>query len=109
MSMWLAILLVALGSYTFRVVPMLLGERVRLSERADATLQHAAVGAMTALLVLGLKHVGGDALGREMFAACIAVAVSSAVALRGLSMLLVVLFGGAAYGVAVLGFARLAA
>ena len=60
MSMWLAIVLVGLGSYAFRVVPMLLGERMRLSEGADATLRHAAVGAMTALMVLGVKRVAAD-------------------------------------------------
>jgi branched-subunit amino acid transport protein len=103
--MWLAVLLVALGSYAFRVVPLLLGERMRFSERVDVTLRHAAVGAMTALLVLAVLHVGGDAVGRETVAACAGVAVSSGVALLGRSMLLVLLSGAAAYGLAMIALA----
>jgi branched-subunit amino acid transport protein len=98
MSMWVAVLLVALGSYAFRLVPMLLGERARLSERAETTLQHAAVGAMTALLVVGLRRAGGHTFGVEALAALIAVAVSSTVALMRRSMVLVVFLGAATYG-----------
>jgi len=106
--MWLAILLVALGSYIFRVVPMLLGARMSASERVDATLRHAAVGAMTALLVLAVLQVGGGTFGRETFAACAGVVVSSAVALRGRSMPIVLVCGGVAYAVVTIGLAALA-
>lgn len=107
-TMWLAIMLVALGSYTLRVVPLLLGERMRLSERADMTLRHAAVGAMTALLVLAVLHVGGDTLGQGTLAASAGVAVASGVALRGRSMPIVLLCGAAGYGAATIGLAAIA-
>jgi branched-subunit amino acid transport protein len=100
MSMWLAIVLVGLGSYAFRVVPLLLGERMRLSERADAALRHAAVGAMTALMVLGVERVTADPLSRDAIPVGAALAISGMVALLGRSMPLVVLCGGATYGLA---------
>lgn len=100
MSMWLAIVFVGLGSYAFRVVPMLLGERMRLSEGADATLRHAAVGAMTALMVLGVKRVAADPFSLDTIPVGIALAISGTVALLGRSMPLVVLCGGVTYGVA---------
>ncbi len=98
MSMWLAILLVGLGSYLLRVVPLLLGERIRLSEELDATLRHAAVGAMTALLVLGAMQTAAEPFSTETIAVGLALAVSLGVGFSGRSMLLVVLSGGVTYG-----------
>jgi branched-subunit amino acid transport protein len=100
MSMWLAIVLVGLGSYALRVIPMLLGERVRLSQRTDVTLRHAAVGAMSALLVLGVKKVDADPVSPDTIAVGMALAVSGTVAILGRSMALVVLCGGLTYGLA---------
>jgi branched-subunit amino acid transport protein len=105
MSMWLAIVLVGLGSYAFRVVPMLLGERVRLSQGADVTLRHAAIGAMTALMVLGVEKVAADPFSPDTIALGTALATSGTAALLGRSMPLVVLCGGATYGL-VLGLLR---
>jgi branched-subunit amino acid transport protein len=96
--MWLAIVLVGLGSYAFRAVPMLLGERMRLPERADATLRHAAVGAMTALMVLGVKRVAADPFSLDSIPVGMALAISGTVAFLGRSMPLVMLCGGATYG-----------
>jgi branched-subunit amino acid transport protein len=98
MSMWLAIVLVGLGSYAFRVVPMLLGERMQLSEAADATLRHAAVGAMTALMVLGVQRVAADPVSPDAIPVGTALAISGTLALLGRSMPLVVLCGGVTYG-----------
>ena len=101
MSMWLAIVLVGLGSYAFRVVPLLLGDRMRLSEGADATLRHAAIGAMTALMVLGVKRVlAADPFSLDAIPVGTALAISGTLALLGRSMPLVVLCGGVTYGVA---------
>jgi branched-subunit amino acid transport protein len=100
MSMWLAVVLVGLGSYAFRVVPLLLGEHVRLLERADATLRHAAVGAMTALMVLGVRRFASDPFGPDTIALGMALATSGMVALAGRSMPVVVLCGGVSYGLA---------
>jgi branched-subunit amino acid transport protein len=96
--MWLAILLVGLGSYVLRVVPMLLGERVRLPDELDAALRHAAVGAMTGLMVLGALQTAADPVSAEAIAVCLGLAVSLAVGLGERPMLLVVLSGGATYG-----------
>ena len=106
MSMWLAILLVGLGSYALRVVPMLLGERVRLSDQLDATLRHAAIGAMTGLLVLGALQTAADPFSPDALAVGLALAVSLAVGLSERPMLLVVLSGGVTYG-ATLGVLRM--
>jgi branched-subunit amino acid transport protein len=101
MSMWLAIVLVGLGSYALRVVPLLLGEHLRLPERVDATLRDAAVAAMTALMVLGVKSVGTEPFGPDALAIGLALATSGTVALFGRSMPLVVLSGAVAYGLAI--------
>jgi branched-subunit amino acid transport protein len=106
MSMWLAIVLVAIGSYVFRVVPLLLGERMRLSESADSTLRHAAVGAMTALIVLSVEKAAAEPCGADTIPVAVALAVSGTAAFLGRSMPVVVLGGGAAYGL-VLGVLRL--
>ena len=100
MNMWLAIVLVGLGSYAFRLIPLLLGERLRLSKRADATLRHTAVGAMTALMVLGVKRITSDPFSLDTVPIALALATSGAVALLGRSMAIVVLFGGLTYALA---------
>lgn len=100
MSMWLAVVLVGLGSYAFRVIPLLLGEQMRLLERAEATLRHAAVGAMTALMVLGVMRFATEPFGPDTCALVLALATSGTVALVGRSMPAVVLCGGVAYGLA---------
>jgi branched-subunit amino acid transport protein len=99
--MWLAVVLVGLGSYAFRVFPLLLGEHLRFLERADATLRHAAVGAMTALLVLSVKGFATDPFGPDTVALAMALAASWMVALVGRSMTVVVLCGGVTYGMVV--------
>jgi branched-subunit amino acid transport protein len=100
MNMWLAIVLVGVGSYAIRLVPLLLGERMRLSERADTTLRHTAVAAMTALMVLGVKRISSDPFSPDTIPVGMALAISAAVALRGRSMAIVVLCGGVTYGLA---------
>ena len=105
MRMWLAVVLVGLGSYAFRVLPLLLGEHLRLLERADATLRHASVGAMTALMVLSVKSFATGSFGPDTIALAMALATSWMVALVGRPMPVVVLSGGVTYGL-VLGAVR---
>jgi len=50
MTMLATMLLVGLGSYVFRVVPLLLADRVRLSPRVEHLLEHAVLAAISALL-----------------------------------------------------------
>jgi branched-subunit amino acid transport protein len=97
MTMWLAIGLVGLGSYVFRVLPLLLGEYLQPSERVNAVLQHGAVGAMSALLVLGVQGAVAGPLSLDTFAVVAALAVSGVVAVVGRPMPLVVLCGGMTY------------
>ncbi|MFZ2013837.1 MAG: AzlD domain-containing protein [Nocardioides sp.] len=96
--MWPAIVLVGLGSYVLRVVPLLLGGRLRLSQRADAALRHASVSAMTALMVLSAQRMTTSVTDLHTLAVVVALAVSGGVALRGRSMFLVVVCGAATYG-----------
>ncbi len=103
MTTWIAVLLVGAASYAFRVAPLLLGSRFQLGERNQDILRHAGMGGIAALLVssvMGFGSTGGIA---AMAAATIAVAVAGVVALRGRSMTVVVLAGGASYGVLWLG------
>ena len=98
--MWLVIVLVGLGSYVLRLVPFLLGDRLRLSERADVALRHASVGAMTALMVLSGQRMTTAVTDPHTLAVVVAIAVSGGIALRGRSMFLVVVCGAATYALA---------
>jgi branched-subunit amino acid transport protein len=96
--MWLVIVLVGVGSYVLRLVPFLLGERLRLSQRTDLALRHASVGAMTALMVLSGLRMTTGVFDTHTLAAVLALAASGGVALRGRSLFLVVVWGAATYG-----------
>ena len=100
MTLWIAIAAVALGSYAFRVVPFLLSERIRLSDRADEVLRHAAAAAMTAMLVTGVMRLGADSSTLDAVAIVVAVATSSVIAFLGRSMALVIASGITAFVVA---------
>jgi branched-subunit amino acid transport protein len=102
MTLWVAILLVGLGSYAFRVVPFLLGRSVQMSERTSDALRHAAVGAMTAMLATGVADLSRDLTPLSVLAAVLAVGVSIVVAFAGRSMPVVVVSGAATYGVSTL-------
>jgi branched-subunit amino acid transport protein len=59
MTMLWVIVLVGVGSYALRVLPLLLIDRIHLSRRTEETLTDAAAAAMTALVV-GLVLRLGD-------------------------------------------------
>ncbi len=98
MTTWIAILAVGAGSFAFRLGPLLLLERRRLGERADRTIRHAGMAAITALIAVSTVHssAGGNAL-----PTLAAVAAALALASRGTSMLRTVLLGGAVYAVVI--------
>jgi branched-subunit amino acid transport protein len=98
MTMWLAILAVGLGSYALRLAPLLLGARVRWSDRWDRALRDASVGAMTALLVSGVQTFSDQVDRLGTIAGVAAVTVAASVAWLGRSMLVVMLIGAATYG-----------
>jgi branched-subunit amino acid transport protein len=104
---WIAVLLVGLGSYAFRVAPLLLGTRLRLRKPTQDILRHAGMGGIAALLVSSVVGFGSTGGPGAAASAVVAVAAAAVVALRGRSMTLVVLAGGAVYAVLWMGLAVL--
>ena len=103
MTTWIAVLVAGLGSYAFRMGPLLLGNRLRLSEHSHYILRHAGMGGMAALLassILGFGSAGGAG---AIAAVLVAVVAAGLVAWRGRSMTVVVLAGSALYAVIRLG------
>jgi branched-subunit amino acid transport protein len=99
MSTWAAILAVGLGSYLFRLLPLvLMGHRGRTTVSAplDRTIRHASAAALTALVVSSLVHGSGSGQPLALWGAA---AGGLAVALRGATMLRVVVLGMAVYAV----------
>ena len=92
MLTWTVVLLVGVAAFACRLVPLLAAGRVSLGERAAAGLRHAGAGALTALVVLAV--LGSGAGSRPSVPVLAAVAAGGLLALRGRSMLWVVLAGG---------------
>ena len=91
---WLVILAVGAGSFAFRLGPLLVFERISLTERGDRVIRHAGTAAITALIVTTTKH---SASGGSVVPTLLGVGVGVVLAARGASMLRLLLFGGAAY------------
>lgn len=102
MSVWIAVLAAGAASYLLRVLPLLIGERVNLSDRARAGLRHAGMGAITALLVLMTVAVLRPSSGLPLIPVVLALGVAGVCALLGRSMLVTVLSGVTAFGAALL-------
>ena len=100
MSLWVAVVFAGLGSYVLRVLPFLAGDHVHLSERAQAGLRHAGMGAITALLVLGVVGVLRPGSGLPVVPVVLALVAATVCALLGRSMLTTVVFGAATFGIA---------
>ncbi len=94
---WAAVLLVGLGSYLFRVVPLLTPHRLRPTERTQSVLRHAGMGGMAALLVSGL--IGHDQASSTLLPALAGVLVTTGMALWGRSMTVCLAAGVSVYGV----------
>lgn len=95
---WVVMIAVGLGSFAFRLGPLLLFERVTLGDRGNRLIRHAGTAALTALIAVSARH---SASGTATVPALAAVAVALVVASRGASMLRVLVLGGAAYAVVV--------
>ena len=91
--MWLAILGVGVGSYLLRVIPLVVLPRVSVPPSFDRVVRHAGLSAITALLVASMSAQANGDLRPTLIAAVIA----STLAIRGVSMLYVVLVGGLVY------------
>ena len=98
MAMLVTMLLVGLGSYLLRVVPLLLVDRVRLSPRAEELLGQAVLAAMGGLLAtVVLQLVRHPVAGVPDLAPWAGLAVGAAAALARQSMGRVALCGMAGY------------
>ena len=96
---WIVILAVGLGSFAFRVGPLLVFERVSFSERGDRVIRYAGTAAITALIVVSTRQ---SATGGAVVPTLLAMAVAVPLAIRGASMLLLLVCGGAIYAGAVI-------
>jgi branched-subunit amino acid transport protein len=100
MSLWIAVVVAGLGSYVLRALPFLAGDRVHLSDRAQAGLRHAGIGAITSLLVLGVVAVLRPGSGLPVVPVVVTLVAAMVCALLGRTMLTTVVIGAASYGVA---------
>jgi branched-subunit amino acid transport protein len=104
MTTWLVVLAVGAGSFVLRAVPLLLGSRWVPTPRAERTMAYAGTAAVAALTVSAMRR-GAPAAG-EILGIATAAAVALPLAVRGASMVRVLLTGSGAY-VAVLGLGAL--
>jgi branched-subunit amino acid transport protein len=91
---WVVMLAVGLGSFAFRLGPLLAFQRISLSERGDRAIRNAGFSAITALIVVSTKH---SASGSALIPTLLAVGVAIVLAARGASMLRLLVCGGALY------------
>lgn len=91
---WVVVLAVGLGSFAFRLGPLLLFERVSLSERGDRVIRHAGIAAITALIAVSTRqHATGDAVAPTILAVSAAIVLAA----RGASMVRLLICGGGIY------------
>jgi branched-subunit amino acid transport protein len=88
---WVVVLAVGAGSFVFRLAPLLLLQRISLTERADRLIRHAGTAAITALIVGSTKN---SATGTAAIPTLLAVAAGVVLAAGGVSMLRLVVYGG---------------
>ena len=91
---WIVVLAVGAGSFLFRVGPLLLLERKPLGATGDRMIRHAGTAAITALIAVSTAH---SASSGHVLPSLLAVAVAVVLATRGVSMIRIVLCGGAVY------------
>lgn len=97
MTVWIAVLAVGLLSYTLRIIPFLLAERVPMSPGVETGLRHAGVGAIAVLLI---GSVTSPSLAGDIVPTLVALAVASLLAWTERSMTLVLTSGAVAFTVA---------
>jgi branched-subunit amino acid transport protein len=100
MTAWVVVLAVGAGSYLLRSLPVLLGGRRMASPAAERATAHAGTAALAALVATSVAHGSATTGGDPAMLAGAAVGVVAAV--RGQSMVRVLMVGSAAYGVVLL-------
>jgi branched-subunit amino acid transport protein len=83
MTVWIAILAVGLGSYLFRLAPLLIAQRVRWPEPVDRAMQHAGRAAVVYLVVTYVIGAAGSGGTTALVGLATGMAAGLAVALRG--------------------------
>jgi branched-subunit amino acid transport protein len=91
---WVVVLAVGAGSYLFRVGPLLALQRSQLGDRADRAIRHGGLAAVTALIATSTRHAATGDLAAPTL---VAVGVGAVLAVRGASMVRLLMIGGAAY------------
>jgi branched-subunit amino acid transport protein len=91
---WVVIVAVGLGSFLFRVGPLLALHRVPSSGRADRVVRHAGTAAITALIAVSTRY---SSTGRATVPTLVAVAAAGVLAVRGATMLRLLVLGGATF------------
>jgi branched-subunit amino acid transport protein len=91
---WVAIVAVGLGSFAFRLGPLILFQRISLSERANRLLRQGGMSAIVALIVVSTRN---EATGNVAVPTILAVAAGTVLAARGASMLRLLVWGGGVY------------
>jgi branched-subunit amino acid transport protein len=102
---WIVMIAIGVGSYLFRVGPLLVLQRVSLSERADQLIRHAGTAAITALIVMSTKQ---SATGSGAVPTVLAVGIAALLAARRASMLRLLTIGGAIYAGSLVAMAAIA-
>lgn len=96
---WLVILGVGIGSFALRAAPLLVLGRAQLGEGADRMIRHAGSAAIAALVALSAQD---SASGSATLPTVLALAVALVLAVRGASMVRLLVAGGAVYAGALL-------
>jgi branched-subunit amino acid transport protein len=105
MTAWLVILSVGAGSYVLRALPIALDGRFTRSPSFERTITHAGTAAIAALIVVGLRR--GSSAEADIPVLAITVAVALAIAIRGGSMLRVLVIAGGSHVLAQLAMSLL--
>jgi branched-subunit amino acid transport protein len=95
---WIVILAVGAGSFVFRLGPLLVFQRISLTERGDRVIRHAGNAAITALIAVSTKH---SATGSAALPTVMAMTAAVVLVARGASMLRLLICGGGIYACSV--------
>ena len=104
MTMLVALLVVAACSYALRVTPLLLVDRVRVSDRTRTVLGHATQASLAGILAHALASLARNPVPGPVAAQWVGLIVGAAAALLGWSLGRVAVVGMLAYAAVRLAF-----
>jgi branched-subunit amino acid transport protein len=99
-SAWAAVLLVGVGSYAMRLLPLMLTGRFAVSDRMALVLRDAGMAAMSTLLVVSVTSVGSRQDGSGLAVMALALGVAAWLAVTARTVVVVVVGGVATYACA---------